>query len=150
MRQPPRHLLNPAGRRRQGGVTLIDALIAIAILSFGLVGLSRMQGRMVASATDAQLRSTAVMMADELLNTVLVDNVNAACYTLPATGACASATATAAADDWNARLTTAVLPGLTTKTVTLDAATGRMTVSIGWKAHGLTDDRLLNVVTDVR
>ena len=70
-------------RRAPRGVSLIDALIAIAILSFGLVGMTRMQGRMVTASTDAQLRTTAVQMADELLNTVLVDTTNAACYTLP-------------------------------------------------------------------
>jgi type IV pilus assembly protein PilV len=78
-------------RQAQRGVSMIDALIAIAILSFGLIGMTRMQGRMVSAATDAQLRTTAVQMADELLSTVLVDTANAACYTLPQSGACGSA-----------------------------------------------------------
>ena len=39
----------------------------IVILSFGLIGMTRMQGRMVTAATDAQLRTTAIQMADELL-----------------------------------------------------------------------------------
>lgn len=135
--------------RRQRGVSLIDALIAIAILSFGLIGMTRMQGRMVSSATDAQLRTTAVGLADELLNTMLVDNANAACYTLPQTGACASAAAVARANDWAARVT-ATMPGTVTKGVTIDVATSRMTVSIGWTARDSSDPRLLNVVSDVR
>jgi type IV pilus assembly protein PilV len=141
----------PPGRRpaAQRGVSLIDALIAIAILSFGLIGVTRMQGRMVTSATDAQLRTTAVQLADELLNTVLVDNANAACYTLPQTGTCNSTAATARTTDWSARVG-AALPGTVTRTVTLDAATGRMTVGIGWVARDSADPRLLNVVTDVR
>ena len=40
-------------QRRQRGVTLIDAMIAMAILAFGLIGMTRMQGRMVTAATDA-------------------------------------------------------------------------------------------------
>jgi type IV pilus assembly protein PilV len=142
----------PSPRQRRAalrGVSLIDALIAIAILSFGLIGMTRMQGRMVTSATDAQLRTTAVQFADELLNTVLVDNANAACYTLPQAGVCNSVAATARTTDWSNRVGGA-LPGTVTRTVTLDAATGRMTVAIGWVARDNADPRLLSVVTDVR
>lgn len=151
MRKPPSQLqLNPAsGRSRQRGISLIDAMIAIAILSFGLIGMTRMQGRMVSSATDAQLRTTAMQLADELLSTVLVDTTNAACYTLPQDGACASVAATARTTDWSSRVS-ATMPGSVTKAVTLDVATGRMTVSIGWTARESSDPRLLNVVTDVR
>lgn len=139
------------GRRRAlaRGVGLIDALIAIAILSFGLIGMTRMQGRMVSAATDAQLRTVAMQKADELLNTVLVDNANAACYTLPAAGACASPTASARATAWATDLATAMWVS-TTHTVSLDAVTGRMTVEIGWTAREGADPRLLRVVTDVR
>jgi len=136
------------GRRRQGGVGLIDALIAIVILSFGLIGMTRMQGRMVSSATDAQLRSTAVQMADELLNTALVDTANAACYTLPQTGACGSVTASGRVTDWSTRVS-AAMPGSVTKGVTLDAATGRMTVSIGWTGRDASDPRQLNVTSSM-
>ena len=136
-------------RRAQRGVSLIDALIAIAILSFGLIGMTRMQGRMVSSATDAQLRTTAVQLADELLNTVLVDTANAACYTVPQSGACGSATATGRAADWASRVSS-TMPGSVSRAVTLDAVTGRMTVSIGWTGRDASDPRLLNVVTDVR
>lgn len=135
-------------RRAQRGVSLIDALIAIVILSFGLIGMTRMQGRMVSSATDAQLRSTAVQMADELLNTALVDTANAACYTLPQAGACGSANASARVTDWSARVSLA-MPGSVTKGVTLDAATGRMTVSIGWTGRDASDPRLLSVTSSM-
>lgn len=136
-------------RRGQRGLSLIDALIAIVILTFGLVGMSRMQGRTVTAATDAQLRTTASQLADELLNTVLVDTANAACYTLPAAGACGSPAAAARVTEWSARVA-AGLPGSVARTVTLDAGTGRMTVSIGWTARDASDPRLLSVVTDVR
>lgn len=136
-------------RRAQRGITLMDGLIALALLSFGLIGVSRMQSRMVTAATDAQLRTTAVQLADELLNTVLVDGANAACYTQPAAGTCGSPQAQATLATWDARAA-AALPGTVTRTVTLDAGTGRMTVSLGWTARDSADPRLLNVVTDVR
>jgi len=138
---------DPRGRQR--GVGLIDALIAIAILSFGLLGMTRMQSRMVTAATDAQLRTTAVQLADELMSTVLVDVANAACYTKPAVGACASATAAARTTDWATRVA-AALPGTVTSGVVLNAATGQFTVSIGWTGRDASDTRLMQVVTDVR
>lgn len=131
------------------GVGLIDALIAIAILSFGLIGMTRMQGRMVSASTDAQLRTVAMQKADELLNTVLVDNANAGCYTLPSPGACASSVASGRAAAWATDLATAMWVPVTS-TVVLDASTGRMTMEIGWTSREGADARLLRVVTDVR
>ena len=135
--------------REQRGVGLIDALIAIVILSFGLLGMTRLQGRMVTAATDAQLRTTAVQLADELLSTVLVDAGNAACYTRPQAGTCANSAAVARTTDWATRVT-AALPGTVSSGVVLDAATGRMTVTIGWTGRNAGDARQLQVVTDAR
>ena len=135
----------PARGRRQRGVSLIDAMIAIAILSFGLIGMTRMQGRMVSAATDSQMRTVAVQLADELL-----DLANAPCYTLPASGSCSSSTATGRLTDWAGRVLT-TMPGTgVTRAVTLDAAAGRLTVSIGWTSRETADARLMNVVTDIR
>ncbi len=139
-----------ATRRAMRGVGLIDGLIAIAILSFGLVGMARMQGRMVSASTDAQLRTTAVALADELLNTMLVDNANAACYTLPQTGGCGSTAATAATNAWAARVS-AALPGTVTRTVSLNAGNGRMRVDIGWTPRqDPSDTRLVRMESDAR
>ena len=140
--------MNRATVRRQRGVSLIDALIAIVILSFGLVGMARMQGRTVTAATDAQLRVIAMQLADELLNTALVDTGNAVCYTLPAEAGCASAAAARAAE--GSGRVPASLPGAAAPTVTLDAAAGRLTANIGWTARDSSDARLLTVATDVR
>lgn len=140
----------PVRGRRQRGVSLIDALIAIAILSFGLIGMTRMQGRMVSAATDAQMRTVAVQLADELLSTVLVDLAQVSCYTLPTTGSCSSTAAAARLTDWSARVLT-TMPGTgVTRAVTLDAGAGRLTVSIGWTSRETGDARLMNVVTDIR
>lgn len=140
--------LSPA-RRHSRGIGLIDALIALAILCFGLLAMTRLQGRMVTSTTDSQLRQAAVQLSDELLNTVLVDVDNAACYTLPQAGACASATATTRTTEWSTRVG-AALPGTVTRTVTLVAATGRMTVDIAWTGREASEARQLQVTTDVR
>jgi Tfp pilus assembly protein PilV len=136
-------------RRSSRGVGLIDALIALAILCFGLLAVTRLQSRMVTSSTDAQLRQSAVQLADELLNTAIVDVANAACYTLPQSGTCANAGAKTRTTEWSTRVTTA-LPGSTTPTVTLNAGTGQMTVVLAWTGRESSEARQLQVVTDVR
>lgn len=141
--RPPRH------RATVRGIGLIDALIALAILSFGLLAITRLQGRMVTSTTDAQLRQTAVQLADELLNTAIVDVDNAACYTLPQSGTCGNAGAKTRTTEWATRVA-AALPGSVTSTVALNAGTGQMTLNIAWTGREASEARQLQVVTDVR
>ncbi len=143
MQQPTRQL------QLSRGVGLLDALIALAILSFGMLAMTRFQARTVAQATEAQQRMVATQLSDELLSTVLVDIGNAACYTLPQTGACASVPAKTRTATWASR-TAEALPGPVTTASTIDAATGRLTVAIGWTGKGSNDPRRLEVVTDVR
>ena len=142
----PRPMLR---RPRQRGIGLIDALIALAILCFGLLAVTRLQGRMVTSTTDAQLRQTAVQLADELLSTAIVDVDNAACYTLPQAGTCGNAGAKTRTTEWATRVG-AALPGSVTSTVALNTATGQMTLNIGWTGKESSEARQLQVVTDVR
>jgi type IV pilus assembly protein PilV len=140
--------------RRQRGVGLFDALVALAILSFGMLAMTRFQGRMVAQATDSQSRQIANQFASELLSTVLVDAVNAACYTLPQQGTCNNSAAITRTTDWASR-TAAALPGPVTTTSTL-SSTGQLTLKINWNSKAPTDvetadaTRTLTATTDVR
>lgn len=131
------------------GSGLLDGLIALAILAFGMLAMTRFQGRMVAQTTDAQARQVATQFSSELLATVLVDSTNAACYTLPQAGTCTNNAAKARATDWSNRAA-AALPGTVASTATLDAATGRMTVVVSWTGKDSGDARRLETVTDVR
>ncbi len=130
------------------GVGLFDALIALAILSFGLLAMTRFQGRVVTQATEAQSRQTAVQLGDELLNTALVDVGNAACYTLPAAGTCDSAAARERTEEWAERVA-AALPGSADARSTL-GVDGRLTVAIEWRGQESRETRNLVAVTDVR
>jgi len=138
-------------RRRiaQQGVGLLDGLVAVAILSVGLLGLARFQTGLLAQSTEAQGRMAASQLADELLNTVLVDTANAGCYTLPATGGCGSAAASTRALDWQTRAL-AALPGTHTATSTLDAGTQRFTVTLTWTGKAARDAHTLQMATDAR
>ena len=134
-------------RRASRGVGLLDAMIALAILGFGLLGLTRMQTNLVRQATETQSRTVAVQLADELLSTALVDVDNATCYTVPETGACASPNARARTDAWAVRALDN-LPGTASATAVL--AGDRLTVTLGWTGRDSEDPRTLEVTTDVR
>lgn len=131
------------------GVGLFDALIALVVLSLGMLTMTRFQGRMVAQTTETQSRQVAAQFAAEHLSTVLVDVGNAPCYTWPQAGACASGVARAGTADWATRAG-AALPAPVTTTSTLEAATGRLTVAITWLGKDSGDTRTLQAVTDVR
>lgn len=138
----------PAKLRLSQGVGLLDALIAMAILAFGLLGMTRLQTRMVAQATETQTRMTAMQLGDELLNTALVDTANAACYTLPQTGLCSKGEAQTLATDWETRAK-AALPGTPTAGAVL-GVNGRLTVTLTWTGKESQETRTLVSVTDVR
>ena len=76
-----------------------------------------------------------------------MDVDNAACYTLPAAGACASVAAKARADDWKLRAA-AALPGTVVAGSTL--LNDRLTVTLSWTGKESNDTRTLEVTTDVR
>lgn len=136
-----------ARRARVRGLGLIDALIALAILAFGLLGMTRMQTNLVRQTTESQARLTAAQLGDELLSTVLVDLGNVGCYTLPDADGCASDAARDRAEGWAARVGTA-LPGEVEATTAVDD--GRFTVTITWTARDSGETRTLEATTDVR
>jgi type IV pilus assembly protein PilV len=142
------HTLARARRHRWHGYSLLDALIALALLSFGLLGLTRLQTRTLAQATEAQSRATAAALADELTSSALVDVNNRNCYTLPASGTCASATASTLASSWATRVASSLPSGSATSTYT--AASGQLQVVITWTGKSTGDTRSLTATTDVR
>lgn len=134
--------------RRARGVGLIDALIALAILAFGLLALTRFQGRITTQSTDAQWRSTANRLADELVSLALLDPDNLGCYTLPAAGTCGNAPARAGSDAWLERVTEE-LPAGAAASATANGT--QLVILITWKGKDDADaDRRLSVTTDVQ
>jgi len=144
-RQPARG--RPPRQHPERGAGLLDALVALLILSFGLLGMTRLQSRMLAQGTEAQQRLAAAALADELLARVRVDIPNRACYTVPTRGTCADAAARTGTDAWAARVA-ATLPG-GGAAVVIDAAAS-MTVIIDWTGKGAGEPRRLELRTDVR
>jgi len=122
-------------------------VIALVILSFGVLAMTRLQGRLLAQGSEAQQRLAATQLGDELLSHALIDVNNAACYTLPQAGACGNSGAATRTSAWATRVTDA-LPGPATSTATING--DRFTVVITWTGKGSGDTRTLEVTTDVR
>jgi len=145
----PAPAMRRAARAAQRGMGLLEGLVAVLILSVGLLGLARFQSGLISQGTEAQGRMVAAQFADELLSTVLVDTANAACYTLPATGTCPSAAAASRATDWQTRAL-AALPGNDAALSTLNTGTSRFTVTLRWTGKAAQDAHTLQMTTDVR
>lgn len=141
----------------QRGLSLIDALVALLILSLGMVALTGYQARVLAQGSDAQNRLLATRLADELLDLALIDpGANAVCYTLPAPATCPSAAALNAASQWLKHVNDSGLPLATgfSPTATL-SPNGRLTVNLKWRgrivAQGVgSEDHEITRSTDVR
>lgn len=70
--KPPR----PSGRS-QRGVALLEVLVAVLILSFGVLGLVGLQARAINVANDAEGRNQAALLADEIIAAMWINRSTA-------------------------------------------------------------------------
>lgn len=77
------------GRRREQGVMLLEAMIAILIFSIGILGLVAMQGLAISTVSDAKYRSDASFYADQIMSQIWVDRGNLGNYVYPGGAAAA-------------------------------------------------------------
>lgn len=68
--------------RRQGGFSMIEVLIALVVLAFGLLGLALMQTLNLRYTQSAQHRTLAVNLAGELLDTIRANRSQVAAYAM--------------------------------------------------------------------
>lgn len=68
--------------KKQGGVALLEVLIAIIILGIGLLGTIGLQARAYSALSDAGQRAEATIAADKLLGVMSNDVANLAKYQL--------------------------------------------------------------------
>lgn len=138
------------------GVTLIEVLVAVLVFSLAMLGLARLQARMVTGATDAQQRVIAAGLVDRLLSHALIDPANARCYEVPAAPppGCTSAAASDTVALW--RDDVADLPGsvATSTLITLPDGTHsgpdkQLKVRLTWLGAG-RDEHAVEAITDVR
>ena len=73
-----------ASRTVQRGVMLIEALVAIAIFSFAILGIVGLQATAIRAVRDADYRAKASLLASQLVGRMWVDRYNVPTYALNA------------------------------------------------------------------
>ena len=113
--------MTPSNRslRRQAGMTLIEVLVAILVLSFGLLGFVGLQARAIQFSTSAEDTNRAALLANEIT----------AAMALYQTVGLPSATVTA----WQARVADPTVAGLANGvgTVTITSVTSA-SITVRW------------------
>ena len=66
--------------RAQRGTTLIEVLVTMVIIAFGLLGMAGLQVRLQASEMESYQRSQALMLLNDMANRIAANRNNAASY----------------------------------------------------------------------
>jgi type IV pilus assembly protein PilV len=66
----------PLPRRHQGGIALLEALLATLVLAIGLLGTIGMQARAYSALSDASTRAEATLATEQLLGLMASDQAN--------------------------------------------------------------------------
>ena len=102
------------------GMTLVEVMVSLLIFSFGFLGLIGMQGRAIQVSSDAQDRSRAALLANEIVSTMWMQK--------------STTVAPAEFAAWNARLSNTAASGLPNAAGSITEAAGVVTVTITWRA----------------
>jgi type IV pilus assembly protein PilV len=118
----------PAGQR---GFALLESLVAIVICTVGTLGVVGLQAAMTQAQTKTTFRGDATYLAQQLIGGMWGDRANLAGY--------ATSTCSAACSDWQGRIARRLPGGV--GTVTVNTATGVVTIEIEWTAPGESTHR---------
>lgn len=117
--------VTPLTRRRpaQRGVMLIEVLVSILIFSFGILGTVALYARAVQYSTNAEDRSRAALLANEMSSAMLLRGTNDV----------ANAALSGDYADWQTRVAATAAGGLPSGAGTVGAvAGGTATITITW------------------
>lgn len=135
------------GTQQQRGFTLLEALIAILIFSFGILALIGLQAAAINDVRDAKFRADAAFLANQIVGLMWSDDPdnNLTSYALNTGGAnCVFNGGAAAPGGSQAAINIAnwenqvaqTLPGTTTaqRQIVVDGVTREVTVTLCWQA----------------
>jgi type IV pilus assembly protein PilV len=126
MKMPPRTTL-----RHQAGMSLVEVMVAILVLSFGLIGIVGLQARATQYSMGAEDTNRAALLANEIVSAMWT----ARTVNLPA----------ATVTGWTTRLGDTTNGGLPSGDGTVTVAGGVATVTVTWRtpsaAAGTPDHR---------
>jgi type IV pilus assembly protein PilV len=125
--------------KNQKGFTLIEVLVAIVVLSIGLLGAAAMQTTAIVGNTSAMNRSQALGLAEEMVDRIRVNAGNTPNIydAINTSGACGGGEpALGDCTQWQARLQASGLPNaFGTVAVTIDSPiskTATITITVTW------------------
>lgn len=120
---------NGTHQTKQGGIAMIEALMAICLFSLGILALVGLQAVMAKNVTQSKLRGEASFLANQLLGQMWVDQANLSKYAI------ADAECTVNYDKCDAWLASVnqVLPGGTAEVAIDDTS---IDVTISWQLPG--------------
>ena len=117
--------------KRQDGVMLLEALIAILIFSIGILAVVGLQAVSIRNVTDSKHRTEAAFLANNLLSQMWTDAGNIASYAYPGSGGVPTRL-TGWVGQVNARLPAAAVPPIVT--ITGASATGAtVSIQVRWQ-----------------
>lgn len=120
-------------KNQQGGASLIEILVSMAIIAVGLMGAIGLKIASARAVGDSNLRSMAAMYAQDILERARANKTRAAAgeYNLAA-GATPSASPTTIAQTDVAQWATQLSNNLPSGTGTVNIAAGTATVTVSW------------------
>ncbi len=115
-------------KKRQGGVALLEALIAVVLLALGLLGTIGLQARAYSALSDSGMRAEATIAADKLVGIMSNDEARLADYEVALDGEPPDLL-----EPW-ATETAASIPGARfAVTVTPQSLRSRVDITIVWR-----------------
>jgi type IV pilus assembly protein PilV len=119
--------------KRERGMTLVEALVALVVLSVGLLGVAGLQMSSLRNNHNAHLRSQATALAYDIMDRMRANRVAARAgeYNVALAGTIAGATLAATdVNAWRAALAATLPAG--NGAVNLVAGTNQVTITIQW------------------
>jgi len=113
--------------RRQHGVAMLEAIIAILVLGIGLLGTVGMQARAYSALSDAGMRAEATIAGDTLLGIMSNDASNLGSYAVAESGA-----ASAVLAPWMTETKARIPNAAVSVTVTPETGRTRVDITIRW------------------
>ena len=142
--------------RRQTGASMIEVLVALFILSIGLLGLAMLQGKTMRVNTDAMMRSQATLLANEIIESMRTNTLGADAGLYQATSkpsVCGSCTDSNGALTANRDLIswydaqTQMLPSPTSSIV---FSAGKYTITMRWNERGISTTQVSPMHSSMR
>ena len=131
---------------RESGFSLIEALVALVVLSVGMIGIAALHGQSLSAARTAQYRSVAIVLASDMADRIRLNRTAQAAYMGapannncgPAGGANCAPAALAAYDlwVWNQEVTQRLPGGAWLVVVNPATVPPTYTITLSWSEVG--------------